>query len=267
MVFARHYEGSDVGEHVIEDAVWQRMVAALETVPHMRMHDLDGLRRFVAACFLVMRSNLTWAELGSVVSSADAAKRRFRRWAKWGVFDRLLECSQPAAEPDVLHIDSTSIKCHRTATGARGGAPESIGRSRGGLTTKVHHAVDGLGFIRRVLTSPGQQADCRHAVALTEGLQPLAVVGDKGYDADGLREHWRARGISACVPPKRNRIVQHWYDTGLYRTRHIVENSFNRLKDFRRLSLRLDKTDTSFRAFACFAAALLNWKLLAKLCP
>ena len=85
---------------------------------------------------------------------------------------------------------------------------------------------------------------------LAAGLQPLSVVGDEGYDSDKARERWRARGIGMCVPPKRNRIVQHWYDTELYRTRHLVENSFNRLKDFRRLSLRLDKTDTSFRAFA-----------------
>ncbi len=247
----------------LEDAVWQRMLAALGTVPYMHRQDLDSLRRFVSACFVVMRTNLPWAELGCLVPSAEAAKRRFRRWAKKGMFDRLMGCSQPAAAPDVPHIDSTCIKCHRTATGARGGGVESIGRSRGGLTTKVHHAVDGLGFIRRQLTSPGQQADCKQAEALTAGLQPLSVVGDKGYDSDKAREHWRAGGIGVCVPPKRNRLVQHWYDMGLYRTRHLVENSSNRLKDFRRLSLRLDKIDTSFRAFAAF----LNWRLKVKLCP
>ena len=233
----------------------------------MRLHDMEGLRRFVSACFVVLRCNLTWAELGCLVPSADAARKRFRRWVAKGTFDRLMACSQPKAGPDVLHVDSTSVKCHRTATGARGGGAESIGRSRGGLTSKVHHAVDGLGFIRRVLTSPGQQADCCHAQALTDGLQPLAVVGDKGYDADGLREHWRGRGIGVCVPSKRNRLVQHACDEALYRTRHMVETSFNRLKDFRRMSLRLDKTDTSFRAFACFAAAVLNWRLKIKLCP
>ncbi len=60
--------------------------------------------------------------------------------------------------------------------------------------------------------------------------------------------------------------MQHWYDTGLYRARHLVENSFNRLKDFRRLSLRLDKTDTSFRGFLAFATAILNWRLKVRLC-
>ena len=164
-------------QHLIEDAVWQRMLSALETVPYMHRRDLNRLRCFISACFVVMRTNLTWAELGGLVPSAETAKKRFRRWAKKGVFDRLMECSQPVAEPDVLHIDSTSIKCHRTAAGARGGGDECIGRSRGGLTTKAHHAVDGLGFIRRQLTSPGQQGDCTKAEALTAGLHPLSGGG------------------------------------------------------------------------------------------
>ncbi len=110
-------------------------------------------------------------------------------------------------------------------------------------------------------------ADHAGARALTAGLQPLAVVGDKGYGTDKLRTHWQARGIGVCIPPKSNRLVQHPYDKALYRTRHRVENSFCCLKDHRRLSLRLDKTDTSFRAFACFAAALLNLRLKLKFCP
>jgi len=93
------------------------------------------------------------------------------------------------------------------------------------------------------------------------------VVAGKGYDSDKAREHWRGRGrgIGVCLPPKRNRLVQHPYDTDLYRTRHVVENSFNRLKDFRRLSPRLDKTDASFRGFAALAAVILNWRLKVKL--
>jgi transposase len=255
-----------VEQHLIEDPVWQRMLAAVEAVPYMHCHDLDRLRRFISACFVVMRSDCTWSELACFFPSAEAAKKRFRRWAKRGIFDRLMECSQPTAEPDVLHIDSTSIKCHRTAAGARSGADECIGLSRGGLTTKAHHAVDGLGFVRRQLTSPGQQGDCTKAEALTAGLQPLSVVADKGYDSDKAREHWRGRGIGVCISPKRNRLVQRWYDKGLYRTRHLVENSFNRLKDFRRLSLRLDRTDSNFLEFLAFAAAILNWQLKVRLC-
>lgn len=83
-------------------------------------------------------------------------------------------------------------------------------------------------------------------------------MGDKGYDSDKMRQHWRERSIGMYIPPKRSRIVQHWYAKGFCRTRHLVENSFNRLKNFRRLSLGLDKTDTSFRVFLAFAAAILS---------
>ncbi len=65
-------------QHLIEDAVWQRMLSALEAVPYMHCHDLDQLRRFISACFLVMRTNLTWAELGGLVPSAEATKKRCR---------------------------------------------------------------------------------------------------------------------------------------------------------------------------------------------
>ncbi len=64
-------------KRLIGDAVWRRMLAALATVPYMPLNDLERLRRFVSACFVVMRTNLTWAELGCLVPSAEAAKRRF----------------------------------------------------------------------------------------------------------------------------------------------------------------------------------------------
>ena len=64
-------------EHLIEDGLWQRVLEGLRQEPHMHTHDLDGLRRFVSACFVVLRRNCTWAELGCFVPSAAAAKKRF----------------------------------------------------------------------------------------------------------------------------------------------------------------------------------------------
>ena len=96
---------------------------------------------------------------------------------------------------------------------------------------------DSLGFVRRLLTSQRQCGDCTCAEALTAGLQPLAVVGDKGHDTDKLRAHWQACGLGVCTLPKSSRLVQHPYDKALYRTRHLVENSFCRLKDHRRLTV------------------------------
>ena len=90
-----------MGEHVLEDAVRQRMLAALGTVPGMR---LDRLRRFVGPCFVVMPTSLTRTEPGCLAPSAKTAKRRsHRRVTREGVFDPLMERSQPVAAPDVLH--------------------------------------------------------------------------------------------------------------------------------------------------------------------
>ena len=98
----------------------------------------------------------------------------------------------------------------------------------------------------------------------------MAVVADKAYDS---RRRCAATGGHAghqrvCVPPKCNRLVQHAYnETASTEPGTWSRTPFCRLKDHRRLSLRLDKTETSFRAFACFAAALMNLKLKLKLCP
>ncbi|MGI4941610.1 MAG: transposase [Janthinobacterium lividum] len=190
-------------EHLIEDAVWQRMLAALATVPYMLLNDLDRLRRFVSACFVVMRTNLTWAELGCLAPSAEAAKRRFRHWAKKGVLDRLMQCSQPVAAPDVLHIDSTGdfakrnagTKCHRTATGACGGGEETIGRSRGRLTTKVHHAVDGLGSsAANYLAGPAGRLQAG-------GGADGGVAAAFGGGRQGLRQRQSARALALVSRP------------------------------------------------------------------
>ena len=95
----------------------------------------------------------------------------------------------------------------------------------------------------------------------------MVVVSDEGWDTDGLREHWHRRGIAVRVRSKPNRVVQHAYNEDVYWIWHIVENSFNLLKDFRRMSLWLDKTNTSSRASNRSAIAILNWRLKIKLCP
>ena len=76
-------------QHLIEDAVWQRMLAALETVPYMPLNDLDRLRCFISACFVVMRTNLTWAELGCFVPSRKRPRSGSRPLGKEG-------CVRPA---------------------------------------------------------------------------------------------------------------------------------------------------------------------------
>jgi len=130
---------------------------------------------------------------------------------------------------------------------------QSIGRSRGGPTTKVHAVVDRRGRPIRVRLTPGNEADVTQAGALLFGLRPKAVVADKAYDSDGLVGSIRRRKGRAVIPPKSNHVRFRWYDRTLYR----IERFFNRLKEFLCCATRFDKFDVSFLGMIYLACAVI----------
>ena len=83
------------------------------------------------------------------------------------------------------------------------------------------------------------------------------IVGDKAFDADWLRVELDSRGAAAVIPPKSNRKATISYDKDMYRWRHLIENFFAKLKEFRAIATRYDKTDSSFRANIHLAAAII----------
>ena len=107
------------------------------------------------------------------------------------------------------------------------------------------------------LLTGGQINDCTQAIALLGQRQAEAVLADKGYDADAIVAHIEAMGARAVIPPKRNRKVQRDYDKELHKARHLIENFFARLKTFRAIATRYDKTARNFLAAVHFAATLI----------
>src|SRR5215210_2279987 len=149
---------------------------------------------------------------------------------------------------------------HRPPEGERregGTQGQAIGRSRGGLTTKIVALVDALGNLVRFVLLPGQRHDTVGVPPLIEGVAFGALLGDKAFDADWLRAELDGRGAAAVIPPKANRKARLDCDKAMYRWRHLIENYFAKLKEFRAIATRYDKTDTSFRANICLAAALI----------
>lgn len=94
------------------------------------------------------------------------------------------------------------------------------------------------------------------APILLAGYAPGAVVADKGYDADGVLALVAAQGAVAVIPPKSNRIVQRAYDRELYRERNQIERFFNRMKQYRRVATRYEKTARNYLGFVQLAATL-----------
>jgi len=116
---------------------------------------------------------------------------------------------------------------------------------------------DSHGNPLRFILTPGQSADCKQAIPLLNGWCGNAVLADKGYDADYIVGAALGMGALAVIPPKSNRLIQRPYDTELYKERNLVERLFNKLKHFRRVATRYDKTANSFMAFLHIASIYL----------
>ena len=114
--------------------------------------------------------------------------------------------------------------------------------------------VDALGNLFRFLLLPGQAHDMKGGAPLIRDVSFGALLADKAFDADRLLQDLDERGASAVIPPKSNRKVQRDYDTHMYKWRHLLENYFAKIKQFRAIATRYDKTHTSYAA---------NWHLCA----
>jgi transposase len=126
------------------------------------------------------------------------------------------------------------------------------------LSTKIHALVDALGNPLDFLLTPGQACDLEGTDAFLPGLSAGALLADKAYDADErVLKALEEKGIEAVIPPKSNRKQQRDYDKDLYKTRHLVENFFLKLKQFRAIATRYDKTARNFLGAVFLAGAYL----------
>jgi len=117
--------------------------------------------------------------------------------------------------------------------------------------------VDALGNLVRFLLLPGQTHEMKGVAPLIKNISFDALLADKAFDADWLLQDLNARGATAVIPPKANRTVQRNYDTEVYKWRHMVENYFAKIKEFRGIATRYDKTESSYTASWHLAAALI----------
>ncbi|MER8505125.1 IS5 family transposase [Mesorhizobium sp. M0045] len=220
-------------------------------------------RRVLSGILFVIRNGLRWRDVPSDYGPHKTIYNRFIRWSRLGVFNRILaELAAQGGETDNLMIDATHLKAHRTAASLlkKGLYPGCIGRSRGGLTTKLQVVCDGKGRPRLLHLSEGQANDHKTAAAVIEDLPAAkSLLADRAYSSAAFRQALVERGITPCIPPHAKHRVQHSYDPVLYRQRHRIENMFARLKDWRRIHTRYDRCAHTFLSAIAFAAAFIFW--------
>ena len=140
----------------------------------------------------------------------------------------------------------------------RGTLCQAIGRSRGGITSKILALTDALGNLVDFCLMPGQAHDLRETDALISGLSAGYLLADRAFDADWLRNGLLERGITPVIPPKSNRRFPAEFDKETYKWRHLIENYFGKLKENRGIAMRSCKTDQNFKAFISIAATLIH---------
>lgn len=130
-----------------------------------------------------------------------------------------------------------------------------MGRSRGGLTTKIHALTDGQGRPLEMILTPGQAGDCPAAGQLLGRLRENTIVlADKAYDADWLRRRIEAAGAAPNIPSVIHRRWKACFSPVLYRERNRIERFFNRIKHFRRIATRYEKQAANYLAMLKLAA-------------
>jgi transposase len=168
----------------------------------------------------------------------------------------------------VQMIDTSIVRVHQHAACITQNRRQSMGRSRGGLTSKIHAVVDTDGLPVQLALTAGEAHDNRLASKLLSRLKSgTMLLADRGYDADWIRALAAKRYAWANIPPRSNRNEPICFSPYLYRARNLVERFLNKIKQCRRVATRYDKLAANYLAFIQLASIRLNLHLKWKFPP
>jgi transposase len=246
-------------QYYIKESEWEQIFCILSLRKDIKTKNKKKLRRFIEAIWYITRSGCQWRLLPHYYGSWRAVHSRFWNWSKKGVWDYLMQSMATGADLEHTMIDATIVRVHACSAGygKDTGQQEALGRSKGGFTSKIHALVDGLGNPLKFILTAGQRNDVTQSESLTKDLRDTILIADKGYDSNALIDSLAVNNCSNVIPPKKNRKVQRVYDKHIYKERHLIECFFGKMKHFRRVFSRFDKSAEIFLSFLNFVGALL----------
>ncbi|MFC4173394.1 IS5 family transposase [Microvirga sp. GCM10011540] len=253
---------------MLTDAQWAILEPLVEQCRPKGKTPPHDLRRTMEAILWRHQNGAKWRSVPVELGPWWRAAQTFIRWARLGVWERLLNLVQERGiQLGMTFLDGTSVRAHQKAAGARrkGGSQaqrddrEALGRSRGGYGTKACVIADGLGRAIAFRIAPGQAHELPDAIPLLDSLPdvPAWVVADRGYSSHSFREHIWSIGAKPAIPAKSNEAPVACPDW-IYNNRNVVERLWARLKEWRAVATRYEKTASSFMGILCLAAAL-DW--------
>lgn len=251
-----------IHRYELTDEQWDKIESLFPTYTRERPARHDN-RKMLNAILWINRTGAPWRDLPERYGSWKTVYTRLTRWAHDGVLECVFRVLASDADMEYLHIDSTAVNAHQHSAGAKQSGPAKeenhIGRSRGGNTTKIHALVDSLGNPITFILTEGNRHDSPVALDLLKevSLTGVNVVGDKAYGSTVIRDYITNQGGTYTIPPRESALAPWTVDWWVYKERHSIECFFNRLKHFRRVATRYDKTAYVFRTFIHVAAILL----------
>ncbi|MFK4196892.1 IS5 family transposase [Streptomyces sp. NPDC033754] len=273
--------------------MWGRIEPLMPADP-VRGRRWANHRRTLEAIAWKYRASSPWRDLPEELGPFQTAHKRLVRWAMDGTWARVLAALLAVADADdevgwTVSVDSTVCRAHQHSAGARkrgrlaGSEPEdhALGRSRGGLSTKVHLASDSRARPLSIHVTGGQAGDAPAFEAVMAGIRiprsgvgrprtrPAVVLADRAYSSRAIRGHLRRRGIRAVIPQPADQVGHRLrrgraggrppgFDVETYKERNTVERCIARLKQWRGLAMRTDKLAIAYQA-ALHLAAILIW--------
>ncbi|AVI00316.1 IS5 family transposase (plasmid) [Streptomyces sp. WAC00288] len=272
--------------HELSDAEWD-LIRPLLPRPALGRPRLDD-RMVLNGIVWKFRTGVPWRDVPERYGPWTSLHTRFRRWAADGTFDRILRAAQAKADAagDIdwtVSVDSTIVRAHQHAAGARKGGAKARPSAgpEAGLTSKIHLVCDAIGRPLAFVLTGGNTNDCTQFTAVMDAIRvprtgpgrprtrPDHVIGDKGYSSKAIRTWLRRRGIRHTIPERADQVRNRArkgslggrppvFDKDVYKHRNVVERCFSRLKQWRGIATRYDKTAQSYKA-AVTLALILMW--------
>jgi transposase len=194
--------------HELTDYEWTAIKPFLPNKPRgvPRVND----RRVLNGIFWVLRSGAPWRDLPETFGPYTTCYNRFARWGRAGVWDQIMDALAAMHDAAVQMIDTSIVRVHQHGACIAGNNQQHMGRSRGGLTTKIHAVVDTNGLPVQIGLTPGETHDNQLCSVLLSELRPQTMLlADRGYDADWIRAFASDQGAWANIPPKRQSASAH----------------------------------------------------------
>ena len=248
-----------MNRHAISDEKWKHIEPILSSPKiETRGRKPKDNRLMFNGILWILKTGAPWRDLPKEFGPWQTVYKRFARWTTLSAWEDLFKQLTKDIDTESTMIDGSYVKLHQHGCGAQGGQYfQAIGRSKGGLTTKIHAVVDALGNPFRIKLTGGNVHDMVPSYELIAGIESDYFFADRAYDTDKLIELVEAAGSEVVIPSKANRKHPREIDKHTYKERHLVECFFAKIKSNRRISTRYEKLASRYLAMVLIASCLV----------